>query len=199
MNDKIRQRLSKVYELANQGIAGEKEAAKKALDRLVKKYNVSPDDLESMNQKEYVFKYATRLDLLLFQQLNIYFFEDKKYQIYKDTWGKKELSVKLEYLDYVLISCAYEYFKRHMKKQFNEFCLPLIKRCRTAKTKNNRRKELQSAFFSTYVVKSKIYKSEQLSETSSMSDKQIKDHMKLRGVKGGNYNTQLSSGLYLNE
>ena len=199
MNDTIKEKIAKVYELVKRGVDGEQKAAEKALERLVKKYNLEDIDLETINQKEYVFKYTSNLDLWLFAQLNIYFFQEKRNQLFKDTWGVKEISVNLEYVDYVVLSCAYEYFKRHMKKQFNEFALPLINRCRSDRTKNKKRKELQEVFFNIYIQKSKLYKPEDLQKRKKISLKDIENEQNLSGVQGGKYNTQLSTGLYLGD
>jgi len=119
-------------------------------------------------------------------------------KIYKSSQSTKTLIVQLEYLDWVTLDSSYEYFRKHAAKQFNEFCIPHIKKCRTTKTKNARRKELQNAFFSKYVIASKIYHPEQVMELdySAMSNKELEASYKraqiLGDVEGGQYHTQVS-------
>lgn len=199
MTEDVRNKVEKVYRLVNNGVQGEKEAAKAALDRLMKKYNLDDRDIESIAIKIYSFKYSNNMDLMLLGQLMNYFFKDKSIKAYKHTYGIREVRINLEYMDYVLLSSSYEYFRRHMKAQFKELCAKEINRRRSAKTKNKRRAELQDVFFRTYAIKSKIYHPEEVEtiDLSKLSEKELRDRMKVSGVKGGEYNTQVSTGLYL--
>src|SRR5690606_26327674 len=153
-NDKIKDRLAKVLELVNRGSEGEKQNAQMALERLMKKYNISMEELETIHLKMYRFKYATSLDLKLFQQLLAYYFRDKDFTVYKDTFYKKEIVIELEYLDYVTLSASYEYFRRHMNSQWKKFSSAALKRKRKAKTKAKLREELYDLFYSQYIIKS---------------------------------------------
>lgn len=197
MNDEIKDKIAKVMELANRGVEGEKAAAQKALERLMEKYNLSDEDLSKIKFKLYSFKYKTNLDIDLFVQLVSYFFKDKKLQIGQSPW-RKELDVSLEYLDWVTLDCAYAYFRKHAATQFNEFCLPHVKKCRTTKTRNARRATLQKDFFSKYVIASGIYHPEQLTNRTigSMTAKEIEEYRKreaiLGNVQGGQYHTQVA-------
>ncbi|SNA83271.1 conserved hypothetical protein [Flavobacterium psychrophilum] len=199
MTEETRSKIAKVYELVNRGVAGEQDNAKLALDRLMKKHNLSTSDIETIKQKNYSFKYANNLDLWLVTQLAHYFLPDKQVSGYRRTLGSRELVLSLDYLDYVLISTAYEYFKRHMKAQYNEFVLPQIKRCRSVKTKKIRRAELQEIFFSKYIIASKLYLVDEIKQTklSELSVKKRKDLEVLKDIKGGDYKTQVTTGLYL--
>jgi hypothetical protein len=112
---------------------------------------------------------------------------------------KREIVVRLEYGDWALLDCAYEYYRRHMKAQFKKLCSPQINRCRKAKAKDRRRKELQQLFFSQYVIASKLYKENELVrlDTEAMTRKECADRLILQGIEGGDYKTQLNKGLYL--
>lgn len=198
MNTEIKDKIAKVLELANRGIEGEKDAAKNALDRLMKKYNLSDEDLAKIKLTKYLFKYKTNLDMMMFQQILKYFFVGKNFRVVRYTSGQKSLAVELEYLDWVTIDSAYEYFRRHAADQFKQFCLPHIKRCRTTKTKNAKRDELQTAFFSKYVIASNIYHPEQIEQIdhSEMSNKEREISHKraqiLGDVQGGQFHTQVA-------
>lgn len=197
MNTEIKDKIAKVLELANRGIEGEKDAAKNALDRLMKKYNLSDEDLAKIKLTKYFFKYKTNLDMMMFQQLLKYFL-GRNFRVVRCTSGQKSLAVELEYLDWVTIDSAYEYFRRHAADQFSKFCLPHVKRCRTIKTKNAKRAELQEAFFSKYVIASNIYHPEQITQVDHnlMSNKEREASYKksqiLGNVEGGQFHTQVA-------
>jgi hypothetical protein len=199
MNTPTHDKISKVYELANKGATdGEKEAAKRALDRLMKKYNLTEEYIKNMHLKFYNFSYSTNLDLALFNQLVEYFFRDKDYSGYKSTTGGKHIVFKLEYLDYIQLDCAYAYFRTHMGKQFKKHCHPILSKCRTNRTKTKRRAELQSEFFSKYVMASKLYHEDQLVERK-LSQRDQKNRQLIGTVEGGQYNQQVTTGLYLED
>lgn len=193
IDDKIRDRIAKIRELATRGIDGEKDAANIALEKLLKKYNINPSQVDEITKKQYFFKYATELDMRLFVQLLNYFFKGVVFQVYKHTFGKREMSIRLEYLDYITISCSYEYFKRHMSQEWRKFSAEEIAKKRKAKTKNKLRGELQDVFFNQYVIASGIYHPEQKKEIGidEMSETQLEHYRKLMNIQGGQYHNQV--------
>lgn len=200
MNLSTKEKIAKIYELVKRGTTeGEKVAAEIALQKLLKKHDLSEEYLLTIHLTQYEFKYSTQLDLDLFVQLHNYFFKDKEFNASKTGFTRKSIFINLEYVDWVLMSTAYEYFKRHMNAQFKKICVPLIKKCRSAKTQNQRRKELQKEFFSKYVIKSGIYHQEQIKKVdiSNLSNKAKADKERIDGIEGGNYHTQINTGLYL--
>lgn len=200
MDNQLKDKISKIYELVKRGATeGEKSAAELALNKLLKKHNLTEEFIKTMHLKEYEFKYATNLDLELFKQLHQYFFEGRAFEASSSTLGGKTIYISFEYLDYVLFSSAYEYFKRHMNAEFKRHCVPLIKKCRSTKTKNARRVKLQDIFFSQYIMKSKIYHQRQIGkiDVSTLSEKELADRQRLQQIQGGSYATQVTTGLYL--
>ena len=200
MNDKIKENITKVYELVKRGIAGDQQSAEKMLKKLLEKYNISEDELNSIDEKEYYFKYASNLDEWLLIQLIEYFFKEKKFKLYriKDS-GVKEIEIQMPYLDWVTLDSAYGYFKPHLNQQWRKHGLPVVNRCRTTKTKNTRREEMQQTFFNLYIIRSVIYRPEQKNSNSlkSLTEEEIKRLTMLYGVEGGKYNQQVTTGLYL--
>ena len=77
MNEKVKDKIAKVYELVKRGVAGEQESAEKMLNKLLEKYNISENELNNINEKEYYFKYASNLDEWLLIQLIENFFKEK--------------------------------------------------------------------------------------------------------------------------
>jgi hypothetical protein len=193
IDDKIRERIIKIQQLANRGFDGEKDAADIALKKLLKKYNISPSQVEEITKKQYFFKYATELDIKLFLQLLTYFFKDQNFEIYKHTAGKREISLRLQYLDYITISCSYEYFKRHMSHEWKKFSSNEIKRKRKIKTKNKLRADLQKVFYDQYIIRSGIFHPEQVYQldVSEFSPAHHAYYDKIDKIKGGTYHKQV--------
>lgn len=195
MNSKLLLKIEKIKALIKQGVGGESVAAREALNRLIEKHNLNPAVVED---QEYRFKYSTVLEERLLVQLSICLFGGK-ISFMRDTWHKRELVAVMEYTDYVSLDCAYEYFRRHMKQEWNKHCLPLIRRKRTTRTKNLLREQLQEAFFSKYIIESKLYLENQLTriDHSKLSKNEMEARMTVSGVKGGKYNKQINHGLFL--
>ena len=200
MNDKVKEKITKVYELVKRGIAGERQSAEKMLKKLLEKYNISEAELNSIDEKNYYFKYASNLDEWLLIQLIEYFFKEKNYKLYRiKNSGVKEIAIQMPYLDWVTLDSAYGYFKPHLNQQWRKHGLPVVNRCRTTKTKNKRREAMQATFFSLYIIRSGIYRPEQKNSKSlkSLTEEEIKRLTMLYGVEGGKYNQQVTTGLYL--
>jgi hypothetical protein len=204
MDENVKEKLAKVYALVNNGATeGERVAARKALDRILWKYNISKDELNSLDKKNYYFKYATELEKMLFVRLFQFFNITQKATL--RTWDKekrvrvKELYLPLTHLEWVTLESSYEYFRRHIKKEWNRVAAPEINRCRKAATKTVRRKELEPIFFSNYVIASKLVNESELTEIdkSKLSKKEFENRRKMDGIEGGEFNRQLTGGLLL--
>lgn len=199
MDDSIKDKLAKVYALVQQGTDGEKQAAKAALDRLMKKYNISEEYVKSMNVRFYKFTYSLELDKWLMSRLITYLLRKDNVTAYLDTDRQRAIVLKLEYLDWVTLECAYDYFRKHMRGEYKRLVTPQLNRCRTARTKREKKKQLDDIFFSKYVIASKLYDENELKTVnwSDMTETERKQRTSLDGVQGGSYNTQVSTGLYL--
>ncbi len=197
MTQEIKDKLAKVYELVNRGATeGERAAAKNALDKLMKKYNLSNEVLSSINLNKYQFTYTSNIEFKILVQI---FKMHTTYEYSRITKGFKCLYNHLSYIEYVTVNCMYEYYRRHSKVQWNKFCKPELAKCRKAKTKTIRRKELQEVFINNYIIASKLYQEQQLIEVdnSKTSKKKLVDGYHLRNVEGGVYNQQLVTNLLL--
>lgn len=197
MDTKLIQKIEKIKALIKGGVGGESTAAREALNRLIEKHNLDPKDVED---QRYGFKYSSNLEMWLLSQINKCLFGDR-IDLMRDTWHKRELVSVMEYTDYVAMDCTYEYFRRHMKAEWNKHCAPLIKRKRTPRTKKQMRDHLQNAFFSKYIIESKLYLEDQLQklDSSKLTKAENQAYSSVRKVKGGKYNEQMTTGLYLNQ
>lgn len=200
MNPEIKSRLSKVYELVNHGATeGERQAAKLALDRLMTKYEVDNIDLKTLMYERCAFRYNTEMEIKLLLTIWHVLLEDAEIGREPQRYPhRKTVSFLLDPLERITVECAYEYFRRHMLKEWKSVCLPDLKRCRSAKGKKKRREALSSKFFTMYCVKSKLYREGELTERRITSDKELKDHQLLEGIEGGTLKKQLVTGHLLN-
>lgn len=204
MEDSLKERLSKIYALVNQGATeGERAAAKKAMDRLIAKYNIPLDELTNLDLKEYVFKYQTELETQLMAMI-MHFFSDSAFsRSFKRTYHKgrkvKEMVTQLNYMDFVSIESAYEYFRRHMKKEYSRVVIPELKKTRSAKTRSARKQQLDQIFFDRYIIASKLVNQKyiQIVSNDTLSKSELKDRFKLQEIEGGKYNRQLTQTLLL--
>lgn len=81
----MKEKLKKIYALAMQGKDGEKEAAKKLLDKLLKKHNISIEELEYSEKEDYfVIEYHDKFELRLLVQV-----------VYKITGGNNVFDYRL--------------------------------------------------------------------------------------------------------
>lgn len=201
MTPELKERIAKIYELVKRGTDGEQAAAQTMLDRLVKKYGLEDEDLDKITLKEYGFKYSNSIELRLMRAIVDTFVTtenilDGAYRTHDST---KEIRIQLNYLDYVTISCAYEYFKRHMRTQWTAVCLPQLKRIRKAANRKKKRETLEALFFEQYIIKSKLIDQKYITKVDpkTMTNKEAGERMRMRGITGGQYNKQVNNGLML--
>lgn len=204
MTNELREKLAKVYELVNNGATeGERIAAKKALDRMIDKYNINQSELDSLNLKKYIFKYSTKLEYKLLAVIMNMFIADgistSRRMNFDGEKSVKQIVSNLTYMDWITVESAYEYFRRHMKSEWQRLCMPEINRCRKAKTKKERREALEPVFFGQYIIASKLCKPSEIISVpnSELSKQELQNMAKVRGIEGGNYKRQLTSGLLL--
>jgi len=199
MTPEQKEKLKKVYELVKRGgTAGERAAAEQALERLLSKFNLKGVNLDSLDKFWHLLTDTTEMEYQLIFRLVRTVLEFKPDM--SSVNGRKRIGVLVTYLDWITLSSAYEYFRRHMKAQWNKFCAPHVARCRTTKTKNAKRKSLQDKFFSEYLIASNLYQPEELTtvDISKLPKSQQQDYARLGKVEGGKYNVQVTNGLLLN-
>lgn len=197
MTEDIRSKLEKIYELVNWGATeGERAAAKKALDRIIDKHNITEDELDSINLKNYVFKYATNIEMHLLGAILLVLVTDG---LKNSSRGNKRVNSKLNYMDWITVESAYEYFRRHMKKEWNWVCVPELNKCRKPKTRREKRAKIEEIFLTEYLVKSKLYKEEYLSSVEVKNNAEYEARLLMMNVEGGQYNRQLNRGLLLSD
>ena len=117
LGDKIR----KVKALIQRGATeGEKEAARKALERLAEAHNFAIEQDGSVLH-EYKFAYTMMIDLELAAQI-IDHFELKATPKYRYASPARRFVMEMDVDDHVIFDCAYGYFKPHMAAQWRKTC-----------------------------------------------------------------------------
>lgn len=196
MDDIIKDKIAKISQLVQKGATeGERQAAKNALDRLMNKYNLDDSVLSSLEFKEYVFKYTKAIELQLLQQIMGIMVPHAIERSAISPWNKRVVS-NLQYMDWITLECAYEYFRKHMRKEWNRIVLPELAKCKKNKTRNKRRAKLGELFFMKYCIASKLYEGE-LTTVAVKGRKNLADRLALTSVEGGQYNKQVVGGLLL--
>lgn len=69
VDEKKRELLKKLQELAERGVGGEKEGAQKKLEQLMKKYGIKDADLSEDKEDDYDFKYHNQFERKLLIQI----------------------------------------------------------------------------------------------------------------------------------
>jgi hypothetical protein len=197
MEDHLKDKLQKIYELIQRGATeGEKEAAKKALDRIVKKYNLDESQLSSVFFKQYTFRYSSNIEQALFIYIVNYLHPHAFKSLFR-YFGEKRIYASLIYTEYINIDCAYEYFRRHMKANYKKVVTPMLKKIR--KNRAKKKAELDNLFIEQYLLKSNLVPKDDIGtlDASEMSEAEIKRRMKMLEIEGGNYNKQVENNLLL--
>ncbi len=196
MNDILKEKLSKIYALIERaGSDGERAAAQSALDRIVSKYNITPEMLRRVGLSEYVFTYKSKLEFwLLGQIIKVQFNQSNGVTFYRE--NSRSVSITLEYIDWVTISCMYEYFRRHMIAQWDIVRKELTKH-RKQSIINKRRFQLQLKFFGKYIRLSNLYLDGDLVSVTNKTRQEMRDSVLMQDIEGGEYNKQVISNKLL--
>lgn len=204
MTDQLRDKIAKVYELVNRGATeGERAAAKHQLDKILSKYNLDDSVLNDIGKKRFYLKYKTLMERRLIVVLVKYFMPGQHEKFTYRNWdgenavAVKELILNMAYTDFVTIECSYEYFRRHMGKEWRRLVAPQLVKFRKARTRNERRIPLDDLFFQKYIIASKLVGDDQIEIAQVDDPKELEDHQLLSGVEGGEYNIQLNRGLLI--
>lgn len=119
MDSKIQDKLKKIKELAERGVGGERETAKKLYENLLKKYELSDDDIEDSLQVRW-FRFKDDID----KKLLIHIF----YKVTGDSsyWTKKDKRMNLvgcECTEFESdeIVFYYQFYREHLNNEIDIF------------------------------------------------------------------------------
>lgn len=128
--ESIIEQIKKVKELAERGVDGEKENAKILLDKLLKKWNISIDELVDVEKIEYKFKYKTDFERrILFQCVAKYAPDTKYSKTYLSRTGrpiKNVVGVELSKLEFLDIEASTKFYTKLFSKDLELFFTAFI-------------------------------------------------------------------------
>ena len=118
--ESIRNKLKKLLALAEQGVQGEAENARRLLEKLCKEYGVSMEELLDENRVEYHFFSVGRnkIYLNLFSQC-FYKVTNTDRLPYKQI-SRSQIAVEMTALQYAELASLFEWHKANFDKDFEE-------------------------------------------------------------------------------
>lgn len=120
MTAKLEERLKKLLNLSEKGIDGEKEAATKILNNLMKKYNITEAQLKSKSVDWYKFRVHNDWELkLLFQTVYMVLGYGNDYRYIKKSKITYLFELTLE--ESIEVEYIYSIYKQDLKKEFDLF------------------------------------------------------------------------------
>lgn len=117
-----KQLLQKLKALAEQGIGGEKENAQKKLNELMKKFDISEEDISDELEQEYEFSYKGNREKALLRQI-IYKVTDKKNNFYGFVYTdsgracKTKIGCKITKAQKIEIEYLFDFYKKLYQKE----------------------------------------------------------------------------------
>lgn len=127
MNSNITETMKHLLALSEQGVGGEKENATKLLNKLMKKYNISEEDLKKEELHNHEVRFKTKWQESLIHQI-VYMINPER-NIYKYTNRKAKIAI-LELTDAEWIEHQYLYsiYKKSFEEELELFTLAFIQR-----------------------------------------------------------------------
>jgi len=115
--------LKKIKILAERGADGERESAQQMLERLMKKYDISEEDLEVEILNTEWFRYHDEIELRVLNQI-IYMITGKGSYGCVGTYtgrSRKQRGIDCTKAERLEIEANYEFFKRAIREEFDIF------------------------------------------------------------------------------
>ncbi len=128
--ESIVEQIKKVKILAENGISGEKENAKNLLEKLLKKYKISLEELITDETKEYKFKFTTEYERKILNQCVAKFAPTiKQYIRYKTSKGvfkKNIIGIELTKMQFLDIKTSAKFYTALFAKELDLFFIAFI-------------------------------------------------------------------------
>ena len=146
-DEKVLQRLRKLYALATQGVAGEKENAERLLHELLEKYGLTIDAVDENKKERHQFYVPKKYHMLVCNIFVNYFGGNERFEtdlhIYDDLYNKNRIIVKVdctpwEFVEYKeLVDWHIQNFAREWRKVRKNFCSAYIEKHNLYATNRN--------------------------------------------------------------
>ena len=160
--EKLQEKLRKLKALAEQGVGGEKENAEKLLAALMKKHNISEEEIEEVQIKTYFIRYKTEWERRLLHQLAYMHLGSGHSSGCVGTYTghmRKKVSIKCTAAVYLEIEAEFDIYRRALEKEIEYF-------------------------YYAFVSKNNLYPPPELAD-DSLADGDIKKAMKIASYSSG--------------
>lgn len=118
--DKAKERYLKLKALAERGVGGERDTAKKKIDSLLLKYGVTIEELEEETLGDYIFSYKGEIEKKLLAQC-IYKALGKDFSIYKVNNTRNKLGVQCTKAQKIEIELDFDFYKKALYNELDVF------------------------------------------------------------------------------
>lgn len=166
VQDSIMEKLRKIKALAENGVGGEVIAAREALERLLKEYGLTLEELSDERRETYEFKYSDKREYSLMMQVIVHMFGSNS-EVFKTGFtrkGKKAVFLNMTKLEHIDFSSCWEYYRREWKRYLEKSL-----------------KEL----FSAYVLKFDLYDITPDPDDKPSKKADLETIMRIRMMSGG--------------
>ena len=146
-DEKVLQKLRKLYALATQGVAGEKENAERLLHELLEKYGLTIDAVDENRKERHQFYALKKYHMLVCNIFVNYFGGNERFDtdlhIYDDLYNKNRIIVRVdctpwEFVEYKeLVDWHTQNFAREWRKVRKNFCSAYIEKHNLYATNRN--------------------------------------------------------------
>lgn len=127
-SERIKEKLRKLLELARQGVGGEKDNAQSVLDKLLKKHDLTLDDLDPdfapVELCEFSFDDKLERDLLL--QVTFSVLQTNSIMRRKERGNSKKLRIKMTKAQYLEVDLAFGLYREAFKKEQRRLYLAFV-------------------------------------------------------------------------
>ena len=124
--EKVLEKLGKIKALAERGVGGEKETARRMYEDLCRKYGITADEAEAalMKLEERWFSYNTQLEEQLLLQIFYKVTGDPVHYAYKGPYSRrKKRGVKCTALEAAEIELLFSFYREEMKRELEVFMI----------------------------------------------------------------------------
>jgi len=132
--EKVMDQLRKIAALADRGFMGEAAMARQILEKKLREYGLTVDDLYKDAKKVRTFRYQNELERRLLVQILVHYFGSSSDEFKGGSIIRKKKVIKIELtdLDYAELSSEYGYYRgafaREVKKSNEAFLVAFVNR-----------------------------------------------------------------------
>lgn len=121
--NRIKERLLKMYALATNGVDGEKETAQKILEANLAKYGLTIDDLVESNEKKKIYWFTAKdkyQRMLLGQIYCVFVCKTKQYSTYTRADRKYDVGLEMTEVEAIELNMIYNFYLNLWKKELEK-------------------------------------------------------------------------------